>query len=99
VWNQGGFSASSFANYRSGVTYRVSGRKTASFTTFDATLRYLTGQSTGALSGIEVALSAQNLLNRAPPFYVPLAPQNPPYDSTNYSAIGRFVSLSVSKRW
>lgn len=99
VWDQGGFSASAFANYRSGVTDRVSGRKTASFTTFDSTLRYVTGQSKGALSGIEVALSAQNLLNRAPPSYLPLSPAQPPYDSTNYSAIGRFVSLSVSKRW
>jgi len=99
VWNRGGFSASAFANYRSGVKDRVSGRKTASFTTFDATLRYVTSQSTGALSGIEVALSAQNLLNRAPPFYLPLTPAQPPYDSTNYSAIGRFVSLSLSKRW
>jgi outer membrane receptor protein involved in Fe transport len=99
VWSQGGFSASVFVNYRSGVTDPVSGRKTATFTTFDTSLRYATGHSTGVLSGVEVALSAQNLLNRAPPFYMPLAPQNPPYDSTNYSAIGRFVSLSVSKRW
>jgi len=99
VWDQGGFSASTFANYRSGVTDRVSGRKTASFTTFDAALRYVTSQSAGALSGIEVALSAQNLLNRAPPSYVVLSPDQPPYDSTNYSAIGRFMSLSVSKQW
>ena len=99
VWNQGGFSASTFANYTSGVTDRVSGRKTASFTTFEATLRYVTGRQTGALSGVELALSAQNLLDRAPPSYVALSPDQPPYDSTNYSAIGRFVSLSLSKQW
>lgn len=99
VWGQGGLSTSVFANYRSGVTDRLSGRTTASFTTFDAALRYATDRSTGAMSGIEVALSAQNLLNRRPPSYVVLSPDQPPYDSTNYSAIGRFVSLSVSKRW
>jgi outer membrane receptor protein involved in Fe transport len=99
VWTQGGVSASGFANYTSGVTDRVGGRKTASFTTVDATLRYAVDRPAGAWSGVEVALTAQNLLNRTPPSYVALSPDRPPYDSTNYSAIGRFVSLSVSKQW
>ncbi len=99
VWMQGGASASGFANYTSGVTDRLRGGKTASFTTFDAALRYGFHQSAGALSGVEVALTAQNLLNRAPPSYVATSVDRPPYDSTNYSAIGRFVSLSLSKQW
>jgi iron complex outermembrane receptor protein len=48
-----------------------------------------------------VALSVQNLLDRAPPLYTPatMAEYAPPYDSTNYPAIGRFVSLSISRRF
>jgi outer membrane receptor protein involved in Fe transport len=98
VWNEGGLSASTFINYVSGVTDSLTGEKTDSFTTLDATVRYSTGQR-GALAGIEVALSAQNLFDQAPPSYAATSPADPAYDSTNYSAIGRFVSLSISKKW
>ena len=99
VWSQGGFAASTFVNYTGGVMDTANGRKTASFTTFDATLRYATGQGGGALSGMAFALSAQNLLNRNPPLHeVPIS-YWPPYDSTNYSAIGRFLNLSITKHW
>ena len=96
----GGFSASLFANYRSGVTNRVDEVKSASFTTFDAALRYATGERGDAWSGLEFALSLDNALDRDPPLYRVTSPlYAAPYDSTNYSAIGRFLSLSVSKHW
>lgn len=100
IWNRGGFSTSFFGNYKGGVTDTVNGSKGGSFTTFDATLRYFTGSRGGALSGLEFTLSAQNLLDRAPPLYAPNAPLYvAPYDPTNYSAIGRFLSVSVSKKF
>lgn len=101
VWERGNFTTSAFANYTGGVTNTEDGKKTASFTTFDAVLRYASDQPAGALSGVEVTLSVQNLLDRAPPLYTPssYADYAPPYDSTNYSAIGRFISLSVSKHF
>lgn len=102
VWDRGGFTVSAFANYTSGVTNTLDGRKTASFTTVDTTLRYQMTRLDDARSGVEVALSIQNILNRAPPLHAAAAlgtRQVPPYDSTNYSAIGRMVSLSVSKHW
>ncbi|MCL7714972.1 TonB-dependent receptor plug domain-containing protein [Stenotrophomonas mori] len=101
VWSQGGLSASAFVNYTGGVTNRLvqgSTEKTSAFTTVDTTLRY-EPDSTGIWRGMAVAFSVQNLLDRDPPFYTPLGPADPPYDSTNYSAIGRFMSLSVSKRF
>lgn len=100
VWNRGGVSGSTFANYGSGVRNQVSGEKTASFTTFDATLRYATERAAGLLSGVEVALSAQNLLARDPPYVTPANRVFAlPYDPTNASAIGRFVSLSLTKHF
>jgi outer membrane receptor protein involved in Fe transport len=98
VWDRRGLSAAAFVNYKGGVRDLARQETTASFTTVDAALRYtINGQ--GPLSGLSFALSAQNLLNRAPPLYVTTSLTNTPYDSTNYSAVGRFLSLSVSKHW
>lgn len=100
IWSRGGFTASAFANYTSGVRDMVNKENGGSFTTFDMTLRYVTGKDGGAFSGVEVALSAQNLFDRDPPFYTPASRiYMEPYDPTNYSAIGRFLNLSVSKHW
>jgi len=101
VWGRGDVVLSTFANYVSGVTDRVSGREGGSFTTFDATLRYAIDRPEVPMSaGWDFALSAQNLFNREPPFRAPASLiYSTPYDPTNYSAIGRFVSLSVSKQW
>lgn len=99
VWQQGGFTASLFGNYKSGVTDTADDRKGASFTTFDATLRYDTGVRDDAWSNLALELSAQNLLDRAPPLFAVTTLAYAPYDSTNYSAMGRFVSVSVSKHW
>jgi len=99
VWQQGGFTASLFGNYTSGVTNTADGSKGASFTTFDATLRYDTGARDDAWSHLALELSVQNLLDRAPPLYTPISWTYTPYDSTNYSAVGRFLSVSLSKHW
>jgi iron complex outermembrane recepter protein len=101
VWVSEGFSASGFVNYTGGVTNRLPTvtQKTASFTTVDTTLNYGIGKRAGALSGLTLGLSVQNLLNRMPPLYTALYATYVPYDATNYSAIGRFVSVSVSKHW
>lgn len=99
IWNQGGFITSAFVNYVSAVTNSANESKGASFMTFDTTLRYATDQRSSALSGLEFTLTTLNLFNRNPPLYAAATLDRPPYDSTNYSAIGRFVSLSVSKHW
>ncbi|GGK03097.1 TonB-dependent receptor plug domain-containing protein [Luteimonas terricola] len=100
VWRQGGFTASLFANHRGGVTNRLDDATSASSTTVDAALRYATGTRGDGWSGLEFALSADNVLDRDPPSYQVTSPLYAvPYDSTNYSPVGRFLSLSVSKRW
>jgi outer membrane receptor protein involved in Fe transport len=99
VWQLGGFTASLFGNYKSGVLNTLDGKKGASFTTFDATLRYDTGARDDAWSHLALELSVQNLLDRAPPLFVPVSWTYTPYDPANYSAVGRFLSLSVSKHW
>lgn len=101
VWASGGFSVSGFVNYTGGVANRLATgtEKTASFTTVDTTINYDVDERAGAFSGLTLGLSVQNLLNRAPPLYTSAFATYVPYDATNYSAIGRFISVSVSKRW
>lgn len=99
VWTHGGFSGALFANYTDGVRHHLTRTKTASFTTFDATLRYAIDSQSGARAGWDLSLAAQNLLNRPPPLHTPTAPTDVPFDSTNYSAIGRLISVSVARRW
>jgi iron complex outermembrane recepter protein len=100
VWNEGGATASLFANFKDGVRNTIHDETTGSFTTLDATLRYALDAAGGPWAGLELALTAQNVLNRAPPLHTPVtAFAVPPYDATNYSAVGRFVAVSVSKQW
>lgn len=99
MWLRGGFTAAAFANYTSGVTDSVTGVRTASFTTADVNLRYSMDDGGGSRAGWDFALTAKNLFDRTPPFHQTTDPTWVPYDSTNYSAIGRYLSFSVSKRF
>ncbi|WP_312345688.1 TonB-dependent receptor [Stenotrophomonas acidaminiphila] len=101
VWTSGGFTASAFANHTSGVTDRrgAMSEKGASFTTLDTTLGYDLATRAGFVPALSLGLSVQNVLNRAPPLYAPAVATYVPYDATNYPAIGRLVSASVSMRW
>ena len=99
VWDRAGFSISAFANHVAGVTDTVNDEKKGSFNTFDATLRYFTGERSGPLAGLGFVLSAHNLFDRGPSLFTPVSATHVPYDSTNHSAIGRLLSVSISKQW
>jgi outer membrane receptor protein involved in Fe transport len=51
----------------------------------------------GHLAGFSASLSVRNLFDRKPPFYD--SPNGVAYDPANADAIGRFVSLQISKTW
>ncbi|MCC4595400.1 TonB-dependent receptor [Xanthomonas campestris pv. phormiicola] len=101
VWSQAGLSLSAFANYTSGVTNNVTAvaENGASFTTFDTTARYEIQANNRALAGLAFELSVTNLFNRAPPTITQPNSRFAPFDSTNYSAIGRYVTMAISKTW
>jgi outer membrane receptor protein involved in Fe transport len=68
--------------------------------TVDLALRYRTPDAAPrAFRGLDLILSVQNILDTPPPPIAIRAVTDAPYDSTNYSAIGRFVSLSIAKKW
>lgn len=72
----------------------------ASWTTIDAQVAYGTKDG-GTLGGLTLALSVQNLFDRDPPFVMATSTgiAGLHYDATTASALGRFVSLRMNKRW
>ena len=100
-WQQGNVGLTGDLNFigpvrdtRAGLPTRIAG-----MTPVDLTLRYRTPSHHGALGGIDVILSVQNLFNEKPSIIATSQYIDTPYDSTNYSPFGRVVSLSLSKKW
>lgn len=67
-------------------------------TTYDLTALYRF-HGAGALSDLEVGASVLNLTNEQPPYVRGTVTYVPSFDSTNYSPVGRFVSVSLTKRF
>lgn len=101
AWERGHFTLSSFANYIGDVrdTRSPASPRVGSVTTLDLTAHYRFSETSGVLHGVDIVGSVQNVFNAKPDQIATNAPYFPPYDSTNYSAIGRFLSLTVSKAW
>ncbi|MBY8823317.1 TonB-dependent receptor domain-containing protein [Sphingomonas colocasiae] len=101
VYEQGGLSVAAWLGHIGKVTddRTATHVQVAGQTSLDLTVRYRTHEGTGATDNMEFALSVQNLLNDKPATIRTDRVQFVPYDSTNYSAIGRFVGFSITKRW
>ncbi|MDO7843595.1 TonB-dependent receptor [Sphingomonas sp. CA1-15] len=98
-WNAGGLTISGAVtrigpvlDNRIATTARVPG-----MTPVDLTVRYKVTE--GPARGVDITASVQNLFNAQPSPITTSFPTDTPYDSTNYSAVGRFLSLSVIKKW
>ncbi len=97
-WSSDTFKALLFVNYLGGVTDQrqtpaVEGKE---MVTVDLSLGYETGDRPGPFAKMKLGLTVENLFNKAPPYLKPTI-SAPQFDSTNYSAIGRYVSLYLSK--
>src|SRR5262249_16849082 len=103
----GSFNGTLNANYVD--DYTVNGLFTTgpvhigSWTTFDLNLAYDFGARAGLLDRVQLSVSAQNLLDRDPPFvdpfgaglgFIPIG-----FDSANANPLGRFVSVGIKKQW
>ncbi|WP_298325494.1 TonB-dependent receptor [Asticcacaulis sp.] len=102
-WQRGGLTVNAIANYVSvsrdtGVVpeYRI-----ASWTTVDANVGYVFERGQALTSGLKISLAASNLFDKAPPYARSpgLVGQGITFDSTNASAMGRQISLTVTKAW
>src|SRR3546814_6187147 len=73
---------------RQTVTSRIS-----AYTTVDLTARVQIGH------GFDVSIAALNLFDRKPTAILTASPFDTPFDTTNYSAVGRFVGLTLRQKW
>lgn len=68
-------------------------------TTADFTLRISSAEKGGPLRGLDVRLSVLNAFNAKPSNIRTTLFTDTPYDSTNYSPVGRFVGIGITKSW
>ncbi|HQT54998.1 MAG TPA: TonB-dependent receptor [Phenylobacterium sp.] len=95
-WSHGPYGATLSVNYLSDAK-AANGVAIDSWTTADLQLRWSPNTSSGPLAGLMLSASIQNLFDNDPPFYD--APQGIGYDPANANALGRVVSLQLTKRW
>jgi iron complex outermembrane recepter protein len=112
AWSQGGFNAAAFVNYANSYTNGLGARigvpgsaqQIDAWTTFDLITTYVF-QSESQLHGLSMSLSVINITDEEPPFVeipasLTLPEQNVlPFDATNASPLGRYISLQLSKQW
>ena len=65
----------------------------------DLSATYRFERTSGLQHGLSVRVSALNAFNDKPAHVENFNDYDPPYDSTNYSVVGRFLSLTISKTW
>lgn len=97
TWSNDRFTLATYINYAGpvrnvGVTPNVDGD---SMTTVDLNLIFNLGRLSGLAQSVELGLSVQNLTDVHPPYLFDVRSNVAPYDSNNYSPLGRFVSASL----
>jgi iron complex outermembrane recepter protein len=95
-WTRGGANAELGFNYVAPY-HDLLGNRIRSWRTVDFEIGYTVPKDHGPASGLEIALAATNLFDTAPPFYD--SPVGAGYDAANADALGRFISLQLTKRW
>lgn len=102
-WRAQGWSANVFVNHSDSYTdNRLLTRPTVdSYTTVDARVAYDFSArfNSGFLSGLSIALNAQNVADEEPPSVALTTTNDSGYDATNADPLGRFISLEISKTW
>ena len=103
VAQRGPFSLSAFVNYVNSYDNQVAHQPIASWTTLDLVSKVDFDPYSGFLKGTALLLSVTNLFDRSPPYvqnaYDAVAGYKFDFDGVNANALGRFVSLQLSKRW
>ncbi|MBX7481680.1 TonB-dependent receptor plug domain-containing protein [Qipengyuania qiaonensis] len=100
-YQSGPLTANAAVNYTGGFTDErsVGGGTVSPSATVDLGLRYALIRSETRDPGLELALTVQNVFNDEPPIITQSAPSNVPYDSTNFSPVGRFIAFGVRRHW
>jgi outer membrane receptor protein involved in Fe transport len=98
-WSRDGLSIASIVNHIDGITNTnfVPNVTTEGMTTLDLVFDYQF-ESEG-LGGFGFNVAVINAFDEEPPYIRASQAFYPPYDSTNYSALGRYINATVTKRF
>ncbi|QJU60084.1 TonB-dependent receptor [Sphingomonas sp. AP4-R1] len=95
-WTRGRVNALATLHHVTG--YRdPTGRRIHAWDTVDLQVGVRIPARAGWLGGTSIAIAASNLFDTAPPFYD--NPNGYGYDATNADALGRYVSLQLTRTW
>jgi len=99
TWSQAGLSFASHVDHIGGVrdTNIVPNPQGRAMTTIDVAIDYQL--KTGVIGDIGLNMAVANLFDERPPFMQPAQPFHVNYDSTNYNALGRVVSATITKQF
>jgi hypothetical protein len=99
VIRSGGLTFASFVNYTNSYSVDKTGAAPpiAAWTTVDATVKYLFNADRGPLADLALLVAVTNLMDRNPPFVLNQVGIN--FDGANANALGRMLSVQLSKRW
>lgn len=99
TWTGGPSSATLAVSYIDSVSDRraVLGRRVSSMTTVDLAFRRRFVQP--GFGDLDLSFSIGNLFNHKPGLIVTNSPSAEPYDSTNYSIVGRTVNIGATIKW
>ncbi|HKQ16273.1 MAG TPA: TonB-dependent receptor [Steroidobacteraceae bacterium] len=102
-WSTNGWAFNGAVNYTNDYenTNQVGSPSIGSWTTVDLQARFEPDAYSAAplWHGVEIALSAQNVFDKDPPFVNSGTPFTVNYDPANASPLGRFVALELRKSW
>ncbi|HEX4736687.1 MAG TPA: TonB-dependent receptor [Allosphingosinicella sp.] len=101
TWAVGPVMLTGIVNYSGPVTdtrFTPSAR-IGSITTADLTARLTTGSGAGPLRNVELSASVLNAFNAKPTAIRTTLFTDTPYDSTNYSPVGRFITFGITRKW
>jgi len=101
VWTCEGFTASGYLNYIGGVTNTgiSPATKGDGMATADIVVGWRPEFDSAYWTNIAFNLAVQNITDTHPPYLANTSSYIVNYDSTNYSPIGRLVSVQISKQW
>lgn len=101
AWTGGPLTLATNVSYSGGV---LDARTTApvkidGLTSVDVVARFHVDTGPAAFRGIDLTVSVSNLFNAKPSPIATANQADTPYDSTNYSPVGRLISVGISKKF
>jgi outer membrane receptor protein involved in Fe transport len=101
TWNADNVTLSSYVNYIGSVEDRrfVPASAVHAMTTLDLVGRFAVGRNDHGHAAFDITVTLNNIFNARPDIIRTTGSSDTPYDSTNFSPVGRFIGLTVERKW